>query len=213
MYRAEVTYTSMWSEAVHLHLQDRCHLASPHTGSVFLADKTTGYHAVSPGVIAGIVLTVLALMSVMIGIILWSKYCKESYYYLDESGAPKSSQPCPQWDNDTHYRLTAEQFLAHVKSSHLDGDKGFELQFKNLLNLDKNWSNSCSYEQPMFIDGFRKSKAFYATPLPLPYKFTSFWKQVWEQKVSVIVMMENIVENGKVRKRILLVVDRKINRY
>merc|ERR1719323_461217 len=38
-----------------------------------------------------------------------------------------------------------------------------------------------------------------ASPLPLPYKFNYFWKQIWEQKVAVIVMLENVAENGKVQ--------------
>lgn len=203
-HRAGVVYTSQWSEAVHLHLQDRCHLAQPHTGSVALDDSPDGYETISPGVIAGLVMTMILLLAVMLAIILWTKYCKESYYYLDESGAPSSALVCPQWDGDTHDRLTREQFLAHVKNLHLDGDKGFLMQLKTLSNFDKSSSNSCSYEQPIFIDGFRKSKAYYATPLPLPYKFTSFWKQVWEQKVSVIVMLENLVENGKVTNKVVI---------
>ena len=136
----------------------------------------------------------------MIALLLWSKYCKESYYYLDESGGPTSELSyCPHWDSDTQNRLTGEQFLAQFKRLHQEGYEGFQMEFKQLFAAENCSSNSCSYEQPMFVDGFRQSKAFYAAPIPLQYKFTSFWKQVWEQKVSVIVLLENLVENGKVR--------------
>ena len=56
----------------------------------------------------------------------------------------------------------------------------------------------CSYEAPFYVDGYNQPRAFLATPLHLPYKFNFFWKQIWEQKVAVIVMLENIAENGKV---------------
>ena len=186
MYRVGVLYSSHCSHPVHLHLQDGC---SPQPGSEYRP-----HPGISPGIVAGIVLTIIALIVTSITIILWSKYCRESYYYLDESGTPKQSEAEPSWDNNTTHTLTATQFL----SLHLEEDNGALQQFKTLSSTAHNLADSCYYEQPVFIDGFRKSKAFYATPLPLPYKFASFWKVVWEQKVTVIVMLENTTEKGRI---------------
>ena len=107
--------------------------------------------------------------------------------------------------------MTAEQFLAQVKSLHLEGDREFVTHFRNVTErpgrgkgagagqLAGAGAGGGSYEAPFYVDGYNQPKAFLATPLPLPYKFNFFWKQIWEQKVAVIVMLENIAENGKVR--------------
>ena len=186
MYRVGVVYSSHCSHPVHLHLQDEC---SPHPGSEYRP-----HPGISPGIVAGIVLTIIAVIVTCITITLWSRYCRESYYYLDESGTPKQSEAQPSWDTDSTHTLTAQQFL----SLPLEKDNSVLLQFKTLSSTAHKLQDSCYYQQPVFIDGFRKSKAFYATPLPLPYKFASFWKTVWEQKVTVIVMLENTTEKGKI---------------
>ena len=110
--------------------------------------------------------------------------------------------------------MTAEQFLAQVKSLHLEGDREFVTHFRNVtepapgrgkgagqLTGAGAGAGAGSYEAPFYVDGYNQPKAFLATPLPLPYKFNFFWKQMWEQKVAVIVMLENIAENGKVRNQ------------
>ena len=109
------------------------------------------------------------------------------------------------------HRVTAEQFLAQVKSLHLEGDREFVTHFRNVTERPGRGkgagagqlagAGAGSYEAPFYVDGYNQPKAFLATPLPLPYKFNFFWKQIWEQKVAVIVMLENIAENGKVRDR------------
>ena len=218
-----MVYPGPWSQGVHLHLQNGCQLA--YTDSEDMANSTmTGLYGRSnlrgsgPGVIAGIVVTTLLLVFILIGIIVWNKFCKESYYYLEESGGSQSSNIATQWETEVQDRVTAEQFLAQVKNLHLEGDREFVVHFKNLQEpkeLHNNNNNHgggapghrgvvssrhhvCSYEAPFYVDGYNQPRAFLATPLPLPYKFNFFWKQIWEQKVAVIVMLENIAENGKV---------------
>lgn len=42
-----------------------------------------------------------------------------------------------------------------------------------------------------------QSRAFIGTQGPLPCTFDAFWKMIWEQRVSIIVMITNLVERGR----------------
>ena len=133
--------------------------------------------------------------------VIWHRFCKESYYYLDESGSSANTTKdniATQWETEVQHRVTAEQFLAQVKNLHLEGDREFVVHFKEVTDQRVTGQQQSSYEQPFFVDGYKQPRAFMASPLPLPYKYNYFWKQIWEQKVAVIVMLENIAENGKV---------------
>lgn len=201
IYRSEMLYESDWSIPVHLNIQDGCQMSfAPRIKYHYKDDTDTITEDTSSGLIAGIVITLVLILIILSGIIIWNKFCKESYYYLDESGGSVHNNIATQWEIDVTHRVTAEQFLAQVKNLHMEGDKEFVVHFKNVTHSNRTVSNPCSYEQPFFVDGFSQPKAFMASPLPLPYKFNFFWKQIWEQKVSVIVMLENNVENGKVEK-------------
>ena len=207
IYRSDVTYPGPWSPPVHLAMvSGQCHLSYSAQYHGHLAPDTGADDelVLSPGVIAGIVITCVTMIIIIAGMIVWRRFCKESYYYLDESGgSPNTTRDsiATQWETEVQHRVTAEQFLAQVKNLHLEGDKEFVVHFKNVTDQKTvpTPRDQCSYEQPFYVDGYKQSRAYMASPLPLPYKFNYFWKQIWEQKVAVIVMLENVAENGKVR--------------
>uniref|UniRef100_A0A673JGT6 Receptor-type tyrosine-protein phosphatase F n=1 Tax=Sinocyclocheilus rhinocerous TaxID=307959 RepID=A0A673JGT6_9TELE len=50
-----------------------------------------------------------------------------------------------------------------------------------------------------YIDGYRKQNAYIATQGPLPETFSDFWRMVWEQRTSTIVMMTRLEEKSRVK--------------
>ncbi|XP_071486607.1 receptor-type tyrosine-protein phosphatase mu-like [Diadema antillarum] len=66
------------------------------------------------------------------------------------------------------------------------------------LNTDSNQPGA-DYINATFLDGHRKKNAYIATQGPNTTSLNDFWQMIYQQNVAAIVMLTNLVEDGKVK--------------
>ncbi|XP_065346397.1 receptor-type tyrosine-protein phosphatase T-like [Cloeon dipterum] len=85
----------------------------------------------------------------------------------------------PENKNKNRYAYLAAYDWSRVKLVLLPGDK----------NSD--------YINSNYVDGYERPKAYIAGQGPTADTLDDFWRMVWQEKVSLIVMVTNLVERGK----------------
>jgi len=69
------------------------------------------------------------------------------------------------------------------------------------VKLSKDNDNQSDYINANFVDGVHdgSKRAYIATQAPKETTLPDFWRMIWEQNIYVLVMLTNLVENGKLK--------------
>lgn len=94
---------------------------------------------------------------------------------------------------------TGQQFT--WETSTLDFNRA-KNRYANVIAYDHSrvvLSSDNDYINANYCDGYRKRNAYIATQGPLPSTYGDFWRMVWEQRSSTIVMMTKLEERSRLK--------------
>ncbi|XP_055954140.1 receptor-type tyrosine-protein phosphatase T-like isoform X2 [Argiope bruennichi] len=81
-------------------------------------------------------------------------------------------------------------------------DNKYKNRYGNILPYDHSRvkldvTDGSDFIHANYIDGYKQTQKYIATQGPMYNTVTDFWSMIWKEKVSKIIMIANIMENGK----------------
>lgn len=67
------------------------------------------------------------------------------------------------------------------------------------LSADEKVADTEGYINANYVNGYEKSNAYIATQGPMPNTFGDFWRMVWEKNCSIVCMITNVMEKGRIK--------------
>uniref|UniRef100_A0A7N8XIW2 protein-tyrosine-phosphatase n=1 Tax=Mastacembelus armatus TaxID=205130 RepID=A0A7N8XIW2_9TELE len=170
-------------------------------------------------------LTVVGMV-VLIGILVYWRTCfQTAHFYIDDSSSPRviaapSTAALTSGNTHTHTHTrfivfalcvqevqtcTVDMGMTSDSSNHPDNKT--KNRYSNILAYDHSRvrltpqankeGRTRDYINANYVDGFKKPRSYVAAQGPLRSSTEDFWRMIWEQNVSVIVMITNLVEKGR----------------
>ena len=138
-----------------------------------------------------------------------------------QTSAMRDHPPIPVTELANHIEMLKDSDNLKFSQEYESIDPGQQFTWENsnlAVNKPKNrYANVISYDhsrvvlQPIngipgsdyinanYCDGYRKPNAYIATQGPLPETFADFWRIVWEQRSTSIVMMTKLEERTRIK--------------
>ena len=107
-------------------------------------------------------------------------------------------------DDHTRVRLRTMPSKSHLLNN--GNQNTISRQNNGTIKGDGTITSTEGYINANFIDGFRKPRAYIGTQGPMQGSFPEFWRMIWEQNTTVIVMITHLFEGGKVKYLIMIFV-------